>query len=243
MTVENGGIRLHFDNTYGSMESRDGKKLTHFEIAGNDGMYVEATAIIDGETVLVSSDMVEKPVSVRFAWNKLAEPNLTNAAGLPAGAFRTNRNDFFPPDGENLALGKSYKCSDENSWGWNDGLCDGSWTEEKGNCFASGRDAKFPKTVTLDLEKLSQIEQIRLGTPAFGSTRDIEIQISKNGRKFEKIASLSLPFKKSGREIVAACGSEARYVRLSFIENFRENAGYDANFCFITELEVYGKAK
>jgi sialate O-acetylesterase len=38
--------------------------------------------------VVLSSPEVKRPVATRFAWNMLAEPNLMNSAGLPAGAFR-----------------------------------------------------------------------------------------------------------------------------------------------------------
>jgi sialate O-acetylesterase len=54
---------------------------------------VAATAEIDGETVVVSSPDVPKPVAVRFGWEDTAEPNLFNKAGLPASPFRT---DTFP---------------------------------------------------------------------------------------------------------------------------------------------------
>jgi sialate O-acetylesterase len=30
-------------------------------------------------------------VAVRFGWNQIAEPNLSNKAGLPASPFRTDR--------------------------------------------------------------------------------------------------------------------------------------------------------
>jgi sialate O-acetylesterase len=33
---------------------------------------------------------VAKPVAVRFGWNHIAEPNLSNGAGLPASPFRTD---------------------------------------------------------------------------------------------------------------------------------------------------------
>lgn len=88
--VEGSKIRLKFDHARG-LKSRDGKPLDWFEIAGEDGNYVPAEAVIDGEDVLVSSPRVERPASVRFAWSQMAEPNLANAAGLPASAFRTKR--------------------------------------------------------------------------------------------------------------------------------------------------------
>jgi len=88
-SVEGKKIRVQFDHAGGGLASRDGKPLTHFQIAGADGKYVPAQAEIDGRTVVVSSPDVSKPVSVRFAWHEEAEPNLTNKAGLPASPFRS----------------------------------------------------------------------------------------------------------------------------------------------------------
>jgi len=88
MKVEGSKIRVSFDHVGEGLESRDGKPLDWFEIAG-EGEYVPADAVIDGKTVVVSSDKVKNPTAVRFAWHQLAEPNLRNKAGLMAGAFRT----------------------------------------------------------------------------------------------------------------------------------------------------------
>ena len=56
----------------------DGEPPDWFEIAGDDRQFVEASAVIDGETVVVSSETVPAPVAVRFAWHTAAEPNLVN---------------------------------------------------------------------------------------------------------------------------------------------------------------------
>ena len=89
MAQQDGSIVLGFDHAAGLM-TRDGEPPNWFEIAGDDQQFVEASAVIDGETVVVSSDAVPNPVAVRFAWHTAAEPNLVNGAGLPAGAFRTH---------------------------------------------------------------------------------------------------------------------------------------------------------
>ena len=89
MKIEGGKVRVSFSHTGGGLESRDGKPLSRFEIAGDAG-FVPATAVIDGGTVLVSSDRVASPSAVRFGWHQLAEPNLQNKEGLQACPFRTN---------------------------------------------------------------------------------------------------------------------------------------------------------
>lgn len=91
MKVEGNKIRIEFDHVGGGLKSRDGKDLSWFTIAGKDGDFVDAKAVIDGPTVVVSSDAIAEPAAVRFGWNEIAEPNLMNAEGLPAGPFRTSR--------------------------------------------------------------------------------------------------------------------------------------------------------
>ena len=89
MKVEGGKVRLSFAHVGGGLASRDGKPLTEFEIAGEDGKFVPAEATIDGKEVVVQSKDVEKPTQVRFGWRNVANPNLSNKEGLPAGPFRT----------------------------------------------------------------------------------------------------------------------------------------------------------
>ncbi len=91
MKVEGNKVRIEFDHVGGGLKSRDGKPLSWFTIAGKEGDFVEATATIDGKSVVVSSDKIAEPAAVRFGWDQLAEPNLMNAEALPAGPFRTSR--------------------------------------------------------------------------------------------------------------------------------------------------------
>lgn len=88
--IEGNAIRLSFGFVGGGLMARDEQPLTWFEIAGEDKQFVEAEAIIDGDTIVVSSDAVAKPVAVRFGWHQSAEPNLVNKEGLPASPFRTH---------------------------------------------------------------------------------------------------------------------------------------------------------
>lgn len=92
MKVEGNRIRLEFDHVGGGLVSRDGKPLNCFEIAGVDGKFLPAEAVIDKNSVVVSSKEVAKPVAARFAWSNTAQPNLMNKEGLPASAFRTRRD-------------------------------------------------------------------------------------------------------------------------------------------------------
>lgn len=86
--AEGDGLRLSFAHAAG-LKARDGKPLSEFEIAGDDGAFVPATATIDGEAVIVSAPGLSDPKAVRFGWRSTAQPNLVNGEGLPASPFRT----------------------------------------------------------------------------------------------------------------------------------------------------------
>ena len=102
MTLENGKVRLHFDSIGGGLIAarKSGRapalpapdeKLNRFAIAGKDRRWVWADAMIEGDTVVVSSAEVLRPVAVRYAYSDNPEgANLYNRAGLPASPFRTD---------------------------------------------------------------------------------------------------------------------------------------------------------
>ncbi|WP_207492341.1 sialate O-acetylesterase [Aridibaculum aurantiacum] len=90
MSIKGNKIELAFDHAEG-LQSGDGQPLTWFTIAGADGKFVPADAVIKGNKIIVSSSTLTAPVHVRFAWHEAAQPNLYNKAGLPAVPFRTDR--------------------------------------------------------------------------------------------------------------------------------------------------------
>ncbi|PWT74143.1 MAG: sialate O-acetylesterase [Bacteroidetes bacterium] len=86
-------IYLHFTHTGSGLMAKEGKPLKYFSIAGDDKKYVWANAKIEGDTVIVWNDEVEKPVSVRYAWADNPEgANLYNKEGLPASTFTTTND-------------------------------------------------------------------------------------------------------------------------------------------------------
>jgi sialate O-acetylesterase len=89
MTREGSSIRLHFDHVGGGLVADNGE-LRGFAIAANDRAFVWATAVIDGETVLVSAPEITSPVAVRYAWADNPVISLFNREGLPASPFRTD---------------------------------------------------------------------------------------------------------------------------------------------------------
>lgn len=102
MTVAGDRIRITFDCTgSGLMVARKeglapayelkGANLQTFAIAGEDRQWHWADAVIEGDTVLVSSPKVPKPVAVRYAYSMNPAGNkLYNREGLPASPFRTD---------------------------------------------------------------------------------------------------------------------------------------------------------
>lgn len=94
--IEKNQIRLGFKHVGSGLASRDGKPLTHFSIAGKDRVFLPAEATIDGDSIVVKSSQVAKPVAVRFAWGNADQPNLMNQEGLPCSSFRTDDWEIQP---------------------------------------------------------------------------------------------------------------------------------------------------
>ena len=81
-------MRLWFDHVGGGLTAKGGS-LTGFEVAGSDGKFVPAEAVIDGKTIVVSSPSVSMPAYVRYGWSEDPPCNLYNIEGLPASPFRS----------------------------------------------------------------------------------------------------------------------------------------------------------
>lgn len=102
MQVEKSAIRLNFTNTGGGLTlgvspwNPTGApvamptELKGFAISGADKKWFWAKAVIDGNTVVVSSDLVATPVAVRYGWAQYPPCNLYNKEGLPASPFATD---------------------------------------------------------------------------------------------------------------------------------------------------------
>ena len=89
--IKGSTIRLHFEHVGDGLAARDGQPLDSFQISGEDRQFVDAKAVVDGKTIVVSSPEVPRPLSARFGWHRTDMPNLVNSEGLPAAPFRTDR--------------------------------------------------------------------------------------------------------------------------------------------------------
>ena len=88
MQTGGGKLVLFFDHAEGGLVCK-GDTLTGFEIAGQDGKYLPATATIDGDKVILISDKGISPKSVRYGWSDDPKCNLYNKSDLPTVPFRT----------------------------------------------------------------------------------------------------------------------------------------------------------
>ena len=89
--IDGNRIIISFTQTGTGLTTTDGERPNCFAIAGADKKFVWAKAAIHGNTIIVSSDAVQDPKYVRYAWSdNPVNPNLINNEGLPASPFRTD---------------------------------------------------------------------------------------------------------------------------------------------------------
>ena len=89
--VDGDKIIVRFSGTGSGLRVKGGGELGGFAIAGVDKKFVWAEARVAGDSVVVTSDEVTKPLYVRYGWaDNPEDANLYNAEGLPASPFRTD---------------------------------------------------------------------------------------------------------------------------------------------------------
>ena len=93
MKIEGDSVRLKFKYVDGGLVDRNGGSLRGFVVAGEEKVFKDATARIEGDTVVVRAAGVSQPRYARYAWAPDPVADLYNAAGLPASPFRTDHAD------------------------------------------------------------------------------------------------------------------------------------------------------
>jgi len=90
-----GSATLTFTHLGGGLVAKDGD-LVGFTVAGKDRVFHPATAVIKGDSVVVTSEQVPQPLAVRYGWVNFSKPTLNffNKAGLPATPFRTDSEPY-----------------------------------------------------------------------------------------------------------------------------------------------------
>lgn len=74
----------------GLIVQEPGTTLKGFTIAGANGKFIPAQAVIEGNTVIVTAKSISQPTAVRYAWAHVPDVNLANRNGLPAVPFRSD---------------------------------------------------------------------------------------------------------------------------------------------------------
>ena len=92
MKIVGNKIIVLFENIGGGLMTTDKNGIVGgFEIAGSDQKFYDATATIQGSTVLISSEKIASPIAARFGWiGDASSCNLFNKDGFPAIPFRTD---------------------------------------------------------------------------------------------------------------------------------------------------------
>lgn len=72
------------------LKTSDGMTLRELEIAGHDGVFMPAKASIEGNEIVIQTQMKEVQ-KIRYGWNPFSRGNLVNEAGLPASTFKIEK--------------------------------------------------------------------------------------------------------------------------------------------------------
>ena len=143
--------------------------------------------------------------------------------------------------GDNLALGKSYVSSSRNKKdGWQAGLTDGKKTKASGadkiaGGYATGPDAKFPKTVVIDLASNVDASRVALYNMASYGTKTVTVSVSTDGKKYKEVGTQV--FGKSDGKVYTYKfpKQKIKFVKIAFMDCYK--LGH--NYLFLREVEVY----
>jgi sialate O-acetylesterase len=92
METRSNQVLISFTNADNGLEVKNRYGyINGFEIAGADQKFYYARAFAEGGKIVVFSELVPKPVAVRYAWaDDPNDVNLFNKEGFPAAPFRTD---------------------------------------------------------------------------------------------------------------------------------------------------------
>ena len=138
-TRQGSSIVVSFDYGQG-LKTRDGNAVGGFELRATGGEWVDASATISGQTVIVSNPSISAPVGVRYAWlQNPTSANLANSVNLPASIFTAvptaNVAEFYRDSFNDTALGSN---PDAGGGLVSLGTFGDAWTESLGQISYSG---------------------------------------------------------------------------------------------------------
>ncbi len=89
MDIEGNKIILSFDYA-DKLILKELNGENNFIIADSNKVFKNASVKVDGNKLILSSPVIEKPAAARYAWGNTSQATLFNEAGLPASSFRTD---------------------------------------------------------------------------------------------------------------------------------------------------------
>ena len=102
-TLDGSTMTITFKDVAGGLTTKDGAAPKGFKIAGDDGVFVDASVTLVNDTIVVDTSSVSGTPKVRYAWedcpalgadNKTTTLNLVNSEGLPMAPFRTDTDKY-----------------------------------------------------------------------------------------------------------------------------------------------------
>ncbi len=89
-TRDGNKLIVEFNHPNG-LKTRDGQGVSHLMLSGGGDEFHPASGVIENDKLIVTSPEVPAPARLRFGWDKVANPNLVNRAGVPAAPFDTGK--------------------------------------------------------------------------------------------------------------------------------------------------------
>ncbi|WP_018970840.1 sialate O-acetylesterase [Rubritalea marina] len=80
-------VQVEFSQVDRGLQTKDGKEPSFFEVSADGTDFVPASAILQGNTVLLSAEACPKPRFVRMGWSDIAIPNLQDENSWPVFSF------------------------------------------------------------------------------------------------------------------------------------------------------------
>lgn len=83
VSARGNSLLLALAETGGGLKTADGLAVRGFRLSADGAAFHPAQAVIQGDAVLLSSPLVDRPVAADYAWQDLPDANLRGASGLP----------------------------------------------------------------------------------------------------------------------------------------------------------------
>ncbi len=87
-TLADSKVILEFDNIGSGLTTNNERSPNWFYAKDKRGRFSKVEAKIEDNKIVIPTEGLSTPLSIRFAWDELAMPNLVNSEGLPAIPFR-----------------------------------------------------------------------------------------------------------------------------------------------------------